>query len=201
LSIHPLNLAPFCTDCNQVRKGRKDALAAQGVRSLHDIYHPYIRGARDDVHVVVQRNGEEQPQIHLLPAGEDEQSRARLNSLIYILDLENFWQGTLCDDPHDESLLEAELESFLRNATQDERTARQQYDDLELRQRFARISQGMTRDIGRIPYRVATRAYAQWLATDEQAARRRRCLFTRALGLEEGSANPLELSTTAQRAA
>jgi len=38
------------------------------------------------------------------------------------------------DDPHDESLLEAELESFLRNATQDERAEHQQYDDMELRE-------------------------------------------------------------------
>src|SRR5262249_4296435 len=75
-------------------------------------------------------------------------------------------------------------------------------EDLDLeRQRAARISQGMTRDIGKIPYRVATRAYAQWLATDEQAAQRRRRLFTRALGLEEGSANPLEFWIEAQRAA
>lgn len=201
LAVHPLNLAPFCTDCNQIRKGSKDALAAPGVRGLHDIYHPYIRGAHNDVRVVVERNGDDKPEIHLLSAADDEQSRARLNSIEHILDLERYWQGTLCDDPHDESLLEAELESFLRNATQDERTAREQYDDAELRKRFARLSQGMARDIGKIPHRVATRAYAQWLATDEQATRWRLRLFARALGLEEGSDNPLDASFQRRNAA
>jgi hypothetical protein len=91
---------------------------------------------------------------HRQPADGDRVDHlpARFNSLIHVLDLENFWQGTLCDDPHDESMLEAELESFLRNATQDERTGHQQYDDMELRRRLARIGQGMKLDIGRIPF-------------------------------------------------
>ncbi|MFL5804832.1 MAG: hypothetical protein ACJ8CR_24195, partial [Roseiflexaceae bacterium] len=71
----------------------------------------------------------------------------------------------------------------------------------ELRRKLARISQGMNRDIGSIPYTVATHAYAQWLATDEQVAQRRRRLFTRALGLEEGSKNPLDPPSQQQVAA
>jgi len=201
LAVHPLNLAPFCTECNQTRKGSKDALAAAGVHGLHDIYHPYIRGAHDDVRVVVERDGRNKPHIRLLPAAADAQSIARYNSLIHILDLENFWQGTLCEDPHDESQIEAEIERALRNATQDERAAREQYDDAELRQKLARISQGMTRDIGSIPYSVAARAYAQWLATDQQAAQRRRQLFSKALGLTEGYDNPLDSPPPRQQAA
>jgi hypothetical protein len=167
---------------------------------LQDIYHPYIRGAHDDVRVIVVRNNENKPQIRLFPAVEDAQSIARFNSLIHILDLENFWQGTLCDDPHDESLLEAEIESVLRNATQDERTEREHYDDASLRRKLEQISRNLNRDIGRIPYRVATRAYAQWLATDEQAAQQRLRLFSRALGLAEGSSNPLDPSTSRRAA-
>jgi hypothetical protein len=190
LAVHPFNLAPFCTDCNQVRKGSKDALAAPGVQGLQDIYHPYIRCAHDDVRVVVEHNAEEQPQIRLLPASEEAQSQARLNSLNYVLDLENFWRGTLCNSPHNENKLEKEIEFIISAATQDERRVSEQYDDVELRRRLAHIAQTLTRYIGDKEYSVATRAYAQWLATDEQAAQRRRRLYFRALGLEENSANP-----------
>jgi hypothetical protein len=201
LAIHPLNLAPFCTDCNQVRKGSKDALASPGVQSLRDIYHPYVRGAHDDIRVVVTLNNENKLQIRLLPADVDRQSQARLSSLLYVLDLESFWQGTLCNDPRDESQLDIEIERAIRHAFQDEFTAREQFDDAELRNKLTRISQGLIRDIGRLPNSVATHAYAQWLATDEQAAQRRRRLYFRALGLEEGATNPLEPTTASQKVA
>jgi hypothetical protein len=99
------------------------------------------------------------------------------------------------------SWFETKLE-IIRPALQQflERAAREQYDDADLRGKLARISRGMIRDIGRIPYSVATRAYAQWLATDEQAAQRRLRLFSKALGLEEGSDNPLDPPSSRQAA-
>src|SRR6266516_77003 len=45
LSIHPYNLVPICTDCNQYFKRDTDPIADRQRETLIDIFHPYGRPA------------------------------------------------------------------------------------------------------------------------------------------------------------
>lgn len=188
LAIHPLNLVPLCIVCNQDRKGENDPLDAVDVVDLDDIYHPYIRGAHDEVIVVVERDDTDgRPHLRFYPAVGVPHAAARLHSLEHVLGLEADWDGDLQDER-----LEIEVESALRNAIQDEREADERHLDVWLRDKIARISNNMTYDIGRKPRTVASRAYATWLATDAMAHQERVHLLNKALGIEPGSVNPVQ---------
>lgn len=188
LAVHPLNLVPLCTICNQVRKRDNDPLEAQGVIDLDDIYHPYIRGAYGELMVVVERDeANDQPCVKFYAPANVPHAEARLHSLDHVLGLQTYWNGDLRDER-----LEIEVESALRNALQDEREADERYPDDWLRIKLARISHYMTYYIGRKPRMVASSAYATWLATDDQAYRERGNLLNRALGIEPGVVNPAQ---------
>ena len=50
LTIHPLNLTPYCKHCNQDYKKAKDPLKSKNgvpTLSLGDIFHPYIHSVRN----------------------------------------------------------------------------------------------------------------------------------------------------------
>ena len=53
LSVHPVNLLPICSTCNEKIKKNKDPLSEKHSRTLPETFHSYIRPAKDIVQVQV----------------------------------------------------------------------------------------------------------------------------------------------------
>lgn len=53
LSVHPINLLPICSTCNEKIKKNKDPLSEIHFRTLPETFHSYIRPARDIVQVQI----------------------------------------------------------------------------------------------------------------------------------------------------
>lgn len=165
LTIHPLNLTPYCRDCNQAYKRSKDALDAPSVSSLADIYHPYLRWASDEVQVVVERDSTDgQPHLHLHTNENDQQHVARLNCLNHLLSLESRWDGDLT-----EARLSAKLQTRLTHATQDERRSGEPPTPGWLEDKLRTIAYEMETFQGTEPGLVPASAYAKWVASDADA--------------------------------
>ncbi|MCA9994255.1 MAG: hypothetical protein KDE56_00825 [Anaerolineales bacterium] len=172
LAVHLLNLTPFCKDCNQTYKGTKDAILdddaqVTDVHCLHDIYHPYLRPALSDVEVRVERDAEGSPQVVLQPVHNDQQQLARLQSLLYTLNVNSRWSGDLIEER-----LRPKLEMFLMYGWQTEwEQDNWQVDVDKLRDGLETAVATLSRFIGREPGNVATLAYAQWLVGNEAGLR------------------------------
>ncbi len=165
LAVHPINLTPYCKDCNESYKRDKDALEAAGVNGLADIYHPYLCPARDDIEVMVERDaGDGQPRLRLRANSYEPHQAARLNSLNHLLNLESRWQGELALCRLQEKLIYG-----LLYATQDERGTGITPDDAWFYKKLEHIQDTMSRSIGKIEGMVPSLAYARWVARDAQA--------------------------------
>lgn len=165
LSVHPLNLTPYCKDCNQTYKESKDILDTPGVTSLADIYHPYLCWAYGEVQVVVERDsGDGQLHLYLRTNENDPQHIARLNCLKHMLNLESRWNGDL----HEERLA-AKLEVALTHATQDERDSGQPPTPAWFEDKLQTVAFTMKMCHRKEPGLVPASAYAQWVASDADA--------------------------------
>lgn len=169
LAIQPLNLTPLCKDCNQTYKKSKDAITdgdplVSDVHTLHDIYHPYLRPARDDLDLVVQRDANNEPCFCLHPHYLTAVQLARLHSLQHLLNLEARWTGDLREDR-----IQEYLESALLHDTEDERNDEMAIDAAWLTERLQTAIVSFSRGRGKIPGYVAAHAYTVWVAVDQQA--------------------------------
>lgn len=165
LAIHPINLTPYCKDCNQTYKQSKDALEASGVSSLADIYHPYLRPAYQEVRVVVERNPSDgQPRLHLRTDANSHQHAVRLNSLNQLLNLEPRWEGD-----RSQGRLSTKLEYALTHATQDERKAGHSPTIAWFEEKLNVVAATMKAFLGKDEGLVPALAYAQWVANDDEA--------------------------------
>jgi len=165
LSIHPLNLTPYCKHCNQTYKRSKDVMETPGVTSLADIYHPFLHPAQEEIQIIVRRDLEHsQVRLCLSPKANDPKIAVRLRSLNYLLDLEARWQGELND-----GRLNVHLESALRYVTEDERDIGFQPDLDWIRKKLSNIAADMKFAIGRIPDSAPTQAYADWACNDSES--------------------------------
>ena len=165
LAIHPLNLTPYCKYCNQTYKRDKDVLDSPGVANLTDIYHPYLRPARDEVQIIIERNRDNgKPHLYLRSNCNDSKSTVRLNSLKYLLELEARWQGDLIEER-----LAEHMERAFRYATQDDREKLDfQPDDDWIHNKLSRIAADMKCDIGRDPGAAPAQAYVKWASSDSE---------------------------------
>ncbi len=169
LAIQPLNLTPLCKDCNQTYKKSKDAITdndplVSDVHTLRDIYHPYLRPARDDIDLVVQRDANNEPCFCLHPHDVTAVQTARLHSLQYLLNLEARWTGDLHEDR-----IQEYLESALLQDTEDERNGQVLIDAAWLTERLQIALISFKRGQGKIPGHVAAHAYTAWVTVDQQA--------------------------------
>ncbi len=167
LAVHPLNLTPFCKDCNQSFKRSKDAIGdsdtqVADVHCLDDIFHPYLRPAQPEVAVSVARDANDEPHVVVQPRHNDRQQLARLQSLLYTLDVNGRWDGDLIEER-----LRPKLEMLLFYGYQAER-GNLQLDEVWLQEGLETAVATLNRFIGREPGNVATLAYARWLVGDER---------------------------------
>lgn len=173
LAIHPLNLTPFCDECNGDFKGQKDAIAdgdaaVADVTNLSEIYHPYFRPARDEVEVRIERAvGDGKPRVRLTSRATEPQATARLHSLNYLLGLEERWDGALQDERVHEK-----FDLLLLHNSQDERAAGNNFDMAWIQAHIATVEKTVERGIGREPGSVVTLAYARWVASDQAETQR-----------------------------
>jgi hypothetical protein len=165
LAIHPINLTPYCKDCNQTYKQSQDALNAPSVSSLADIYHPYLCPAYQEVQVVVERDpNDHQPHLHLRANVNTPRHIARLNSLKQLLNLDARWEGDLGQDRLSDKLAYA-----LTHATQDERKAGTSPTLAWFDEKLGTVADTMKAFLGRDEGLVPALAYTRWVASDDEA--------------------------------
>jgi hypothetical protein len=165
LSIHPLNLSPFCEKCNQRLKGTKDVLTdIAGIGSLQDIYHPYLCPARDDIKVNIERDpADDKPHVRLRAKANDAQHLARLRSLD-LVSLQSHWDGEITLGN-----VQAKLNLALTYATQDLRDQECLPSGQWFTDKLRLIARDMDMATGTDTRLVATRAYTEWIVSDERA--------------------------------
>lgn len=168
LTIHPLNLTPYCLECNTKYKKAKDALKASGVTSLADIYHPYLRPAHEEVEVVIERRPSDgQPSLYLRAQSDDPQHIARLNSLKYVLDLESRWNAVLT-----KNRLKTEFETAISTGaaffSEESSLFRGRYDDTWFSDKLSILADSQKRFIGKKEWQVPFIAYIRWVSVDNQ---------------------------------
>ncbi len=170
LAIHPLNLTPFCKDCNQTYKKSKDAIqdkdsSVADVHTLHDIFHPYQCPARDELTVEIQDDQNGNPAFRFVPRPNMLQAQPRLHSIQYTLDLESRWTGELTEER-----VEEKLNFLLLVGSQKERDENNFHPDQEwLDQQLATAAETMIRQRGRDYQFVLALSYVEWVRANPHA--------------------------------
>ncbi len=171
LSIHPLNLTPFCKDCNQTYKKSKDAIldddpSVADVHVLTDIYHPYQCPSKDQISLSIQANPDKTLAFRFTANSNAPQDQARLHSLQYTLNLESRWTGDLL-----EARVEQKLHELLMFGSQNERTNNNEFQpdrDWLIQQLTTAIST-LTRMMGRDENFITALSYVTWVKSDPLA--------------------------------
>jgi hypothetical protein len=168
LSIHPLNLTPFCKDCNQTYKKSKDAIldndpTVADVHVLTDIYHPYQCPSKDQISLSIQTNPDKTLAFRFTSNSNAPQDQARLNSLQYILNLESRWTGDLL-----EARVEEELHKLLLYGSENERNNNNgfQPDQSWLVNQLTTAVNILNRKIGHEENHVKALSYITWVKSD-----------------------------------
>lgn len=170
LSIHHQNLTPFCKDCNQTYKRDKDAIldsedCVTDVKTLQDIYHPYVTPARDVTVVCVATNANNEPHFILDAKTASAIATARAHSLQYILNLERRWDWDL-----QQEYIQEHLWKYLTDASQDERENNDDFQpDMEwLEGRLTAAATFFEKGVGHISGYVSALAYTNWVERTPQ---------------------------------
>jgi hypothetical protein len=169
LSIHPLNLTPFCKDCNQTYKKSKDAIldddpTVADVHALTDIYHPYQCPAKDELVLEIQINPDNSPSFTFTAHSATPQDQARLHSIQYTLDLERRWTGDLGAER-----VEEELHTLLFFASQRGKDEKFQPDRNWLAQQLQTAIDTLKLKQGRQSNFAPALSYAKWVFSNPQA--------------------------------
>ncbi|HEX2913519.1 MAG TPA: hypothetical protein VH186_22135 [Chloroflexia bacterium] len=166
VAIHPLNLVPLCGYCNQRVKRDKDIFdPAYGATSMDEIFHPFLRPARDEVVVKVERDpADRREQVIIYPKVNNSANQTRLQHLNHILELQQRWQITLQLEKYYDY-----AEQRLRDASLDERYSHNfQPDDAWLQKKLLNLAFD-SYSIGKLPDAVVTQAYIKFVAQDTQS--------------------------------
>jgi hypothetical protein len=172
LAIHPLNLTPFCKDCNQTYKSDKDAILDKDprvvdVHALCDIYHPYQCPAKEDLLLQINVDGNDNHPVFRF-SQVDINHPARLHSFIYLLDIESRWTGNLYEER-----IQQRIELDLLYASEEDR--KQENFRVEENWFTVHINNCISsykRGIGHLPDRVSAYAYAQWIQSTPEESKK-----------------------------
>jgi hypothetical protein len=169
LTIHPLNLTPYCKHCNQDYKKAKDPLRTKnGVPtiSLGDIFHPYIHSVHDEykkseVQVSIQRDKRTEAHIKILPSSNDSHDVSRHRSLNHLLSLQIRWDGALQANQTTKSIKQL-LVVLVGNEP-----SRPFTPDMDwLLEKLPNIERTIENGIGEHERNIAAHAYVKWMRTD-----------------------------------
>lgn len=171
-TIHPLNLTPYCKQCNQEFKRAKDPLKVINGKptvALNDIFHPYIHSVRDEnkhseLEIAINRRGDNEPHIIIEPLNNDAHCKSRKESLDYLLCIETRWDGALkkkyITKPF-KCLLSFIIENDMRSGIV--------IDKNWFRTKLPLIEKTIEVGIGESQRHVAACAYVKWLMIDQLA--------------------------------
>ena len=168
LTIHHLNLTPYCKHCNQDYKKAKDPLKSRnGVPTLflREIFHPYIHSVQNaekisEVQVLIQRDRAGVPHIKINTINNDACCTSRRKSLDHLLSLQTRWDGALAAKQTTKSI----NQMFVLLA----RKAGNHFipNDGWLLENLPDIEATIYDGIGECERNVAAHAYVQWMRTD-----------------------------------
>jgi hypothetical protein len=169
LSVHPQNLTPLCSHCNQRFKGQKDPLELDDGTfiSLSEACHPYLHNVREEVSIRFERRDNE---LHLKLVATDNCHENRLRSIKYLIQLESRWDGDLQEYRQDGSIhmnrINEPFADYYRFAL--DLLPESQVTKDWLRTKIERsIAPSLYRSIGQKRRGVAAYEYARWVATDD----------------------------------
>ncbi len=168
LTIHPLNLTPYCKHCNQDYKKAKDPLKSKNgipTIALGDIFHPYIHSARNavkisEVQVLVQRDRAAVPHVKITASSNDPHCTSRRNSLDHLLSLQTRWDGALAAKQTTKSIKQLFV-NLIREAGRPFNP-----DEVWLLDKLPNIEKTIEDGIGESERHVSAHAYVQWMRTD-----------------------------------
>lgn len=166
LSIHPLNLTPYCKYCNQTYKRNKDSIydivpEVDDVHTLNDIYHPYERPAKNDLAIKISSLPGTSPKYEITCNLSNPPYRARLHSLQYTLKIDSRWTGDLS-----QKRIEPILESLLLFGVQSIKVNNFQPTLDWLDEQLETAIDTLNRQQGKQVLFVPALAYVQWVASD-----------------------------------
>lgn len=166
LSIHPLNLTPFCKNCNQTYKHDKDSIldddtSVDDVHTLEDIYHPYQRPAKNEIALEIAPAADHTPAFYFVCPSDAAPYPARLHSLQYMLNIESRWTGELREER-----VETILSGLLLYGSQNDRSGDFQPDINWLDDQLRTAINTLYRQQGRQYLYVPALSYVRWIASD-----------------------------------
>jgi hypothetical protein len=103
-SIHPDNLVPVCSECNERAQGSRDPIDDHQNAPLVNCFHPYHRPAID--HICVMGNATDVGKFQIELREKDGSLSQRVQSLVDVLDLESRWADRM------EQLIDGVIESL-----------------------------------------------------------------------------------------
>ncbi len=166
LSIHPLNLTPFCKNCNQTYKHSKDSILdddspVEDVHTLDDIYHPYQRPARNEIALEIAPAADHMPAFHFVCPSDAAPYPARLHSLQYMLNIEARWTGELREER-----VETILSGLLLYGSQNDRSGNFQPNIEWLDDQLRTAINTLNHQQGKQYLYVPALSYVQWVASN-----------------------------------
>ncbi len=164
-AVHPLNLIPYCVECNSfVVKGDTDVIAASQAAHLNEIFHPH-RPAQKYVQVSVKQMSTDLA----LDINENGQLTKRMAGFLELLNIQSRWEGEFArsanDQPRVEKRIFDQLKSEIKGAERFAKQVNQSFhlDDQWLTTSLNEFAAELPREYGRAPWAITTKAYAEWI--------------------------------------
>ena len=166
LSIHPLNLTPYCKNCNQTYKSSKDSVLdndplVEDVHTLEEIYHPYERPAKNEIALEIAPAPDNSPAYRFTCVSDAAPYPARLHNLQYVLNIESRWTGEL-----KEERVEAILSGLLLYGSQNDREGDFQPTIEWLNGQLTTAINTLDHQQGKQYLYVPALSYVRWVAND-----------------------------------
>ena len=178
LAVNPLNLVPFCKNCNEVFKHDTDPLTVYGVNGhLSHIYHPFFGAAQNAVSIELERK-EGTLWLHVRPATSDPRDIARRDTLIALFAIEARWRARIAifaDDPTQKAFVGLRMESAIKKA----KRYNQPFTRSDLHQELCDLRDEQTSRLGIEVDTALKLAYVDWLLADQH----RQARLMRILGI------------------
>jgi len=164
-AVHPLNLVPYCIQCNSpLVKANHDIVAVSGATNLNEIFHPF-RPARQFVNIQVRR----EPTKVALDITDQGQVTSRMTGFLKLLEIQSRWEGEFYQASN-QSRAGSRVFRDLKNAFKNSLRASNnqfQLDSRVLSEHLNEIVVDSRLEYGTTPGAMTTSAYAEWVKNDD----------------------------------
>lgn len=154
LSVHPVNLLPICSICNEKIKKNKDPLSDVHPRTLSETFHSYIRPARDVVRLQIGSPWT------LVDSGVCTKNQLLLFQDIF--DLPGRWQK-------DADEFDRAVRRRIRDSVEAKKDENQNVDQNAFERILTRLDQRLSEEWGGVGNGYPTTWYFRWLCQNKKA--------------------------------